>query len=68
LLTQIVGPQQNAPLQNSKEATTGPAAGILKLLKLLHPRAAVMKICEVKRGNVTPARLLFWGRHRYMID
>jgi hypothetical protein len=45
-----------------------PAAAFLKLLKLLQPRAAVVKICEVKRGNVTPARLLFWGRNRYMID
>jgi len=59
LLTQIAGPQQN---------DHPPAAAFLKLLKLLQPRAAVVKICEVKRGNVTPARLLFWGRNRYMID
>jgi hypothetical protein len=39
--------------------TTRPAAAFLKLLKLLQPRAAVVKICEVKRGNVTPARLYF---------
>jgi len=39
--------------------TTRPTAAFLKLLKLLRPRAAVVKICELKRGNVTPARLLF---------
>ena len=59
LLTYIAGPQQNGPLENSKVVTTRPAAAFLKLLKLLQPRAAVVKICDVKRGNVTPARLLF---------
>jgi hypothetical protein len=58
LLTQIARPQQNTPLQNSKVAATRPASAFLKLLKLLQPRS-VVKICEVKRGNVTPARLLF---------
>jgi hypothetical protein len=48
LLTQIAGPQQNGH---------PPAAAFLKLLKLLQLRAAVVKICGVKRGNVTPARL-----------
>ena len=52
LLTQIAGPQQN---------DHPPAAAFLKLLKLLQPRPAVVKICEVKRGKVTPARLLFWA-------
>jgi hypothetical protein len=37
LLTQIARPQQNGPLQNSKEAATRPAAAFLKLLKLLQP-------------------------------
>jgi hypothetical protein len=50
LLTQIAGPQQNDHL---------PAAAFLKLLKLLQPRASAVKICEVNRGKVTPARLLF---------
>jgi len=30
-------------------------------LKLLQPRAVVVKICEVRRGNVTPARLFILG-------
>ena len=44
------------------------AAAFLKSLKLLQPRAAVGKICEVKRGNVTPPRLYFGRRNRYTID
>jgi hypothetical protein len=51
-----------------KGFNTTPAAASLKLLTLVQPRAAVVKICAVKRGNVTPARLLFWGRNRYMIE
>jgi hypothetical protein len=46
LLTQIARPQQNAPLQNSKVVTTRPAAAFPKLLKLLQPRAAVVKFAR----------------------
>jgi hypothetical protein len=55
-------------LENSKVATTRPAAAFLKLLKLLQPRAAVVKICELKRGNVTPSPVIIWDWNRYMID
>jgi hypothetical protein len=36
-------------------------AVFLKLLKLVQPRAAVVKICEVKRGSMTLARLFILG-------
>jgi hypothetical protein len=45
--------------------TTRRVAVFLKLLKLLQPRAAVVKICEVKRGSVASRVIYFRRWNRY---
>jgi hypothetical protein len=46
-------PAAKRTIMNSKVVTTTPAAASLKLLTLVQPRAAVVKICEVRRANTT---------------